>query len=87
MSPIPHFMHKLLIQEMVQLLKMIMPGFLKSLNSTAHWCTVWDTNNLQPSVWDSKTESPQPLGKFLNLAGLRVLYRIVLDPLDNPRTP
>lgn len=82
MSPIPHFMHKLSIQEMVQLLKMIMPGFLKSLNSTALWCTVWDTNNLQ--LGDSKTESPQPLGKFLNLAGLRVLYRIVLDPLDHP---
>lgn len=78
MSPRPHFMHKLSIQEMVQVLKKIMPGFLKSLNSTTHWCIAWDTNNSQPETCKQKkqTESPQSFGKFFNLPGVRVLCKM-----------
>lgn len=70
-SPIPHFMHKLSIQEMVQLLRKRRPEFSRSLN-LPHLSAGAQYGTQTSCSSDSRTESPQSPGKLFNLSGLRV---------------
>ena len=73
--PIPHFffLYTLSVQEMVQLLRKMRPGFSRSLNLAAHWAGARFGTQMtfNPETQREKATSP---GNFLHASGLSTFF-------------
>lgn len=68
-----YFLHTLSVQEMVQLLRKMRPGFSRSLNLAAHWAAARFGTQMtfNPETQREKATSP---GNFLHASGLSTFF-------------